>query len=237
MTRALLLLALFLYGGTPSLLGQQPAERPSRWAAEFQRFDEADRQSPPAAGGVVFVGSSSIRFWSTLQEDFPSLRPLNRGFGGSGISDVREHAERLIFAYRPRLIVLYAGENDIAAGRTARDVFEDYRAIAASVRQRLPDTRLVFVSIKPSPLRWERAAVMREANALVAEYAARDDRLDYVDVYTPMLGADGLPRPELYVEDRLHMTPEGYRVWRAILAPVVERPTSGVATRRALAAR
>ncbi len=197
----------------------QAATGPERWETAIQAFEAEDRDSPPAADAVVFVGSSSIRFWRSLEEDFPSITPLNRGFGGSRISDVRYFADRLILAYSPQLVVLYAGDNDIAAGRSAQEVFEDYRAIATLVRQSLPDSRLVFIAIKPSPSRWAQAETMHQANAMVAEHAARDDKIDFVDVFTPMIGADGLPKPELYLADQLHLTEDGYRLWRDVVGP------------------
>lgn len=219
------LLLVSLAGGHSHASAQaqaRPAVGPERWESAIQSFEAADRQSPPPADVVVFVGSSSIRFWNSLAEDFPSITPLNRGFGGSRLSDVRHFTDRLILAYQPRVVVLYAGDNDIAAGRTARDVFDDYVAIATRIREALPETRLVFVSIKPSPSRWAQVDVMREANALIADHASRDDKLDFVDIFNPMLGPDGQPIRELYLDDLLHMTPAGYGVWREVVAPYVE---------------
>jgi lysophospholipase L1-like esterase len=218
--RKLAVAAMLVASATGNAIAQEAAS--SRWAAEIERFEAADREAAPERGGVVFVGSSSIRFWDTLSADFPTLAPLNRGFGGSRISDVRYFADRIILAYEPSLVVLYAGENDIAAGRSAEEVFDDYRAIAELVRSRLSETRLVFVSIKPSPRRWEQDEAMRVANALVEAYAAADPLLDFVDVHTPMIGGDGMPRPELFVEDRLHLNAEGYRLWREVIAQYIE---------------
>ena len=201
------------------LLGQQQGVE--QWADEIAAFEQADRDAARGPGGVVFVGSSSIRFWDSLAEDFPTLDPINRGFGGSRLSDVRHYLDQLVMKHRPRLVVLYAGENDINADVAPEQVFADYRAIADRIRSELPETRLVWISIKPSPLRWADADAMRRANALVMEHAARDPQIEYVDVFMPMLNEKGEPRGELFVEDRLHLNDEGYRVWKAEVDPYV----------------
>ena len=188
---------------------------------EIRRFEAADRDAPPAPGGVLFVGSSSFRLWPDLAADFPGVPVLNRGFGGSTLPDVLHFAPRVVLPYRPRLVLLYAGDNDIASGRTPAQVLADYRGFVALVRRSLPATRVVFVSIKPSPSRWALVDRVREANRLVREETSRDPLQGFVDVFTPMLGPDGRPRPELFVADSLHMTPAGYAVWRERIAPVV----------------
>jgi lysophospholipase L1-like esterase len=188
---------------------------------EIQAFEAADRQIPPAPGGIVFVGSSSVRLWPNLVGDFPDSPVLNRGFGGSTLPDVIYFAPRIVLPYRPRLVVLYAGDNDLAAGRTPEQVAADYRTFVRLVRDALPATRVVFVSIKPSPSRWAIHEQIERANALVARAVGRDTLATFVDVYTPMLGASGYPRPELYQADSLHMTAAGYALWRTRLTPVV----------------
>ena len=197
---------------------------PEVFAPEIARFEAADRIAPPRPGGVLFVGSSSIRLWPTLAADFPGVYTLQRGFGGAELSDVIRYAPRIVLPYRPRLIVLYAGENDLAAGKSALAVFRQYQAFVALVRRTLPETRIAFVSIKPSPSRWALADQMREANDLIRRQAATDSRLSFVDVFTPMLRPDGKPREELFVEDRLHMNAAGYKVWKDLLRPIVSEP-------------
>jgi len=194
----------------------------SQWEADIRAFEEADRREPVAPGGVLFVGSSSIRLWQTLAQDFPGVRALNRGFGGSQLADVRHYADRIVLPYRPRVVVLYAGDNDLAEGRTPADVFADYRAIADTLRRVLPETRVVWIAIKPSLARWAIVEKIREANALVRAYAERDPaRLAYADVFTPMLGPDGRPRSELFVDDGLHMSARGYALWTEVVRPLV----------------
>lgn len=193
----------------------------SAFEPEIAQFEAADRVAPPPRGSIVFAGSSSMRMWTDVASDFPGQPVLNRGFGGSTLADVTFFAPRVVLPYRPRLVVLYAGDNDLAAGHTSEQVLADYSAFVRVVRRALPATRIVYVSIKPSPSRWSLADQMRAANALIAQAIVHDTLATYVDVFTPMLGADGRPRPELYQADSLHMTAAGYALWRARLAPVV----------------
>lgn len=188
---------------------------------EIAQFEAAERAHPPSPGGVLFLGSSSIRMWHDVQRDFPGVDVLNRGFGGSAFADVLYFAPRIVLPARPRLIVLYVGDNDLAAGRTPEQVAADFATFVAFVRQTLPQSRVAFVSIKPSPSRWALVGAMRRANALIAEQIARDGATQYVDVFTPMLGSDGRPIPSLFLADSLHMTHAGYAIWRTQLAPLV----------------
>ena len=198
-----------------------PAASTGAFEPEIAAIEARDRTAQPPPGGIVFVGSSSIRLWPNLTSDFRNVPVLNNGFGGSTLPDVIYYAPRLVLPYAPRLIVLYAGDNDVAAGRTPEQVLDDYTTFVRLVRRTLPATRVIFVSIKPSPSRWALAAPTRAANALIAQAIARDTLATYVDVFTPMLGASGRPRPELFQADSLHMTPAGYALWRARLAPLI----------------
>ena len=159
--------------------------------------------------------------WTNAAADFPGVSLLNRGFGGSTLPEVIQLTPRLVLKYQPHLVVLYAGDNDLIAGRTPADVLDDYRTFAGIVHRALPATRIAFVSIKPSPSRWAIAERMHEANLLVQQEIARDSLASYVDVFTPMIGADGRPRPELFGADSLHMTRAGYLLWRERLTPLV----------------
>lgn len=195
-----------------------PGPEGAPFEAEIRTFEAADAKALPAAGGVLFVGSSSIRLWTTLAKDFPDHRVINRGFGGSQVADSTRYADRIVLPYKPKTIVLYAGDNDVAAGRSPRDVRQDFEAFVRKVRSGLPETRVLFISIKPSVARWKLVDKIREANRLVREFAEADDRLGYIDVFTPMLGDDGVPREELLVADGLHLNEKGYAVWREVVA-------------------
>lgn len=193
----------------------------SQWEPDIRRFEAADRSSPPGPGANVFVGSSSIRMWQTLEADFPGRRVLNRGFGGSELSDVVQFADRIVVSYKPRVVILYAGDNDLNAGKTPAQVFHDFQSFVAIVRRSLPETRVAFVAIKPSLARLQIMDKAREANQLIRDYMRGDDKLTYVDVVTPMLDASGQPRRDLFLEDGLHMNAAGYAIWRDLIAPVL----------------
>ena len=218
-TRPLIALLLLACGSQP--LRQAAVSPPSQWESDIVSFEIADRTNPPPAGGIVFVGSSSIRMWQTLQSDFPGLPVLNRGFGGSGLSDVVRFANRIVVPYKPRIVVLYAGDNDLNAGKTPERVFSDFMQFVAIAHRELPSTRVAFVAIKPSIARANIIDKTRATNQLIRDYVDTDTRFVYVDVFTPMLDASGQPRRELFLEDGLHMNAKGYAIWRDLIAPVL----------------
>jgi lysophospholipase L1-like esterase len=192
---------------------------PEHWAAEIEALTAGDAAHPPAPGGIVFVGSSSIRLWKTLAADFPGLNPINRGFGGSELADSVHYLDRIVLPYRPRLVVLFAGTNDIWNGKPPAQVAADFRAFRTKLHAALPAAKLVFLSINPAPSRARVHDRMHEANALIEADCATDPRCRFVDVATPMLDASGGTRPELFVDDQLHLNADGYAIWRRVLAP------------------
>ena len=189
---------------------------------EILAFEAADATNHPAPGAVLFIGSSSIRLWKTLADDFPGQRVLNRGFGGSQITDSVRYAGRIVIPYKPRLIVLYAGGNDINAGKSPEQVFDDYGRFVARIRAVLPETPIAYISIAPNPARWAQVDRVRAANALIEAHTRTDTRLAFIDVFPRMLGANGEPLPDIYVADRLHMNAKGYEIWRGIVGPVLD---------------
>ncbi len=200
------------------LLKRGVAEPPgfARWEKEVQAVEQRDKDKAP--GGIVFTGSSSIRMWD-LAKSFPDLPTINSGFGGSQIADVTHFAGRLVLKHKPRTVVFYAGDNDIAAGKSGAQVADDFRAFAAAVHRDSPKTKVIFLAVKPTPARWRLFDVQTQANALVASHCQGLDWLEFVDVVKPMLGADGKPRPELYARDGLHLNEEGYKLWTELLRP------------------
>ena len=204
-----------------SAWGQDAAS--DRWRADIDALVANDRTQPPPKHGVLFVGSSSIRLWTTLAADFPGVPSINRGFGGSMIADTTQHAGRIVVPYRPKLIVLYAGDNDVDGGHAPQQVLADFKTFVARVRSDLPDAAIAFVSIKPSVARARLWPQMREANSEIAAWAATQRRVHYVDVAAKMLDAEGRPRPELLREDGLHMTAAGYAIWIDALRPLLAR--------------
>ena len=180
---------------------------------EIRRFEAGDKLAPPAEGSVLFVGSSSIRLWTTLARDFPEYRTLNRGFGGSQIADSTRNADRIVTPYKPEAIVFFAGTNDLASGKTPETVRRDYEAFVTRVRAKLAHVPIAFISITPAPSRWANIANVRKANELVKAYTRAHKNLYFIDVFPLMLDAKGGPRPDLFVDDQLHMKPEGYAIW------------------------
>jgi lysophospholipase L1-like esterase len=204
----------------PPAVAVDPVSSPE-WTTDMARFAAEDAARPPPRAPVVFTGSSSVRMWATLVADFPGVPVLNRGFGGSQLRDAVHFADEVAVRYRPRGILLYAGDNDLHAARTPQQVLHDFRAFVARVRRDLPSVPIAFIAIKPSPARADLLGVQREANALVRAEAARLRGVDYIDVFTPMLDARGQPREDLFLADRLHMNAEGYALWRRVVGPYV----------------
>lgn len=207
----------------PSVLRAEAPPNFAKWEKAITAFETADRANPPAKGAVLFVGASVFVRWKTLAEDFPEQRVLNRAFGGSQIADSTHFAERMIFPYEPRMILLRAGGNDIHSGKSADRVFADFKAFVAKIRSKFPETPIVFVSISPSPSRWAQAGTAKAANALIAAYIRETPNLQYVETYDMVLGADGKPRPELFVADQLHFTPAGYKLLTERVRPVLPK--------------
>lgn len=206
---------------------QSKYERSHLWEKEINAFTESDKSSAPKAGGVLFVGSSSIRGWRTAAKDFPKFKVTNRGFGGSRLEDVIHYAPRVVYPYKPKLIVLYAGENDLTAGKTVDRVFADFKQFVSETHAHLPKTRIIYISAKPSPARWKLAPVFTELNTLIKNETEKDPRLFYVDIWPPMLTADGTPNESLFIGDKLHMKPEGYKLWQQTLLPAIQKGAKG----------
>lgn len=194
---------------------------PLRWKDEIAHLVAKPAMEP---GGVVFVGSSSILRWKTLAGDFPGWRTANMGFGGSHLEDSVHYFDQIVRPHAPAVVVLYAGENDLAGGMTLEKVLGDFRAFRARMRESLPQARLVYVSAKPSPQRLPHLAKFTAFNALLAAECARDLRCTFVDVYSGMVDSAGQPRGELFLADQLHMNAAGYALWKERIAPAISGP-------------
>ena len=217
LTRPFLLSAMALFTlGAAAFARAEPVAKPAaRWQQAFDEFAAADRRGLPASGGVLFVGSSSIRLWDRLEEDFQDLPTvIKRGFGGSRLSDCSDNLARLVLPYKPRDIIVYAGDNDLAEGATPADVLASFERFVDGVQRELPQVRIAYVSIKPSPLRVALLDSARATNELIRAFAAQRANVAYIDVYSRMLGADGQPRADLFGPDRLHLNRDGYALWR-----------------------
>jgi len=223
--RSVALFALFGLLALPGVLSRQLAAQndQDRWEPAIKKFEEADKLSPPPQNAIVFIGASSIVRWN-LKESFPELgaQAINRGFGGSLAADSTRYADRIVIPYKPRMVVFYAGDNDVEANHTPQQIADDFVAFERKVHAALPQTQIVFISIKPSIRRFRWIEQIKGANALVKQYCATHPNLTFVDIVPQMLGPDGKPRKELLVEDGLHMTPAGYKIWNDALRPILQ---------------
>ena len=206
---------------------QQPAVA-NRFENNVALYEAADKATPPPQGGILLVGDSQFYRWKTLADDLPGYTVVNRGIDSFTMTDVVYFADRLVLPYKPRLIVVHAGGNDVNTGRSAQQVLDDFRAFVRKVRDTMPSVPIAFSSVTPGPGRWSQAAVRRETNNAIKDYVASDSRLIYIDLWNAMLGPDGGPREDLWVEDRIHPNHAGYelraRIMRPVLGPPDRRP-------------
>lgn len=193
----------------------------AQWNPAIAAFEAADRAHAPAPGSILFIGSSSIEHWKSLAADFPEVNVINRGFGGSVISDSTFFADRIVAPYHARAIVMYAGDNDLQEGSSPEQVRDDFAAFVRKARAVDPGVPIAFIAIKPSVARAALLPEIRQANALVSAYAATQKGVTYLDVFTPML-KEGAPQPDLFGEDGLHMNRRGYLLWINIIRPWVD---------------
>jgi len=217
-----LLTVLFLttFSLSQAFGAESPDPDPGRFAKSIEAFVAWDSKNSFPERGMLFVGSSSVRGWPTAMA-FPGKPIINRGFGGSELSDVLHYYDQVIKPYSPVKVFLYAGDNDIGNGKTADQVFEDYKELVVRFRADLPDSKLVFISLKPSKDRWEKWPIMVAANRMIREYTAKHDDLWYVDLATPLLDNDSEPK-DVFLDDGLHLNGEGYRLWQEALAPFLD---------------
>jgi lysophospholipase L1-like esterase len=217
--RVLLLVVLSTIAGASANEARVDPD-PNRFAGEIKAFAEWDSKNAVPAEPVLFAGSSTARMWRT-HESFPDLPVVNRGFGGSHISDVIHYTEQVVLPYKPKVIVFYAGDNDIAGGKSAQRVADDYRQFVTLVHAKLPAVRIIFISIKPSGQRWSLWPEANKANALIRDFCKQNERLFFADLATPLLDADGKPKADLFLADQLHLNPQGYALWAKALRPIL----------------
>jgi lysophospholipase L1-like esterase len=218
---------------TVATLALFAAPADDKWETAIAAFEAADKESPPPHDGIVFVGSSSIRLWKT-KAAFPDLPVINRGFGGSHLGDSVRFADRIVTPYEPRVVVVFAGGNDIAAGKSPEQVFEDFKALTAKIHAKSPKTKIYYVSLFPTVARQKIDDKFRESNGLIETYTKSDPRLGYVDTRTKMTAEDGGPIPALLLADGLHMNDRGYAIWNEKIGPILraEFKKDNAATKR-----
>lgn len=196
------------------------AQQKWRFEKEISAFEQQDSQEFPLKGGILFTGSSSIRKWDDLNERFGGYALTQRGFGGCQLSDVTHYAGRIVIPYRPSKIFVYAGDNDLAAGQSADEVYEEFLEFHKLISDSLPDTKVYYIAAKPSPRRQKLLPVYEEFNGKVAEFIEQQPRnWEFIDVFNAMLGNDGMPLKTLFLEDRLHMNSKGYDIWEKLIRP------------------
>ncbi|MCE5250388.1 cyclase family protein [bacterium] len=232
-TISLLIFACFLFAITvPSGYAQTGnAAGTDQWEKTILEFEQKDREQFPPEGAILFVGSSSFRMWKTLEKDMAPLLVINRGFGGSQTADALRYADRIVIPYKPSMVVVYEGDNDIAAKKTPETIAGDYKRFVEKIRGAFPDIPIFFVSIKPSPSRWTLWSNTQRANELIGKFTQSQTGLEFIDVATPMLNDKGVVRPELFLDDALHLNESGYRLWTSIIKPrlaeYVQKSSSG----------
>ncbi|MFZ4507898.1 MAG: SGNH/GDSL hydrolase family protein [Fimbriimonas sp.] len=199
------------------------AQQPNQYEEEVQKLVAQDAKQPPKPGGVVFVGSSSVRLWKTLATDFPKLNVINSGFGGSEISDSVYFAKRIVTPYKPKMVVLFAGTNDVANGKAPETIVGSFREFVSTVRRELPKARIAYIAISPAASRFDKIDAIRRTNALIQAECSKGKNLVFINTFPHLLTADGQARPELFVEDRLHLNAEGYALVRTIVGPYLPK--------------
>ncbi|WP_299521735.1 GDSL-type esterase/lipase family protein [uncultured Lutibacter sp.] len=191
------------------------------WKAEIDAFDILNGDAP-SQEGILFTGSSSIRLWKNPAKDFNNNKILNRGFGGSQIIDLIENFDQVILKYHPKKIVIYSGDNDIEAGKSAEIVFGDFCTLYGMIKAKLPNAEVYYIAIKPSLNRWAKVLEMKKANTMIHEFLNYKQNAVFVDVFSPMIGVSGKPLDKWFIKDGLHMTDEGYQLWTEILTPYIK---------------
>ncbi len=193
----------------------------TRFEKEIEAFEKADAVRMPPQNAILFVGSSSIRLWPALDSAFAPLPVIQRGFGGSTIPEVIYYADRIVWKYKPAIIVFYCGENDIAEGSAPAIAFQRFKEFIALKEKHLPNAQLVVLSAKPSPARWHLWSDFQRFNYMVQQFAANRPDVLFIDLSFTLLNADGKPDPSLYVEDQLHLNRQGYARWERVLKPIL----------------
>jgi len=224
--RTRLLVVLLAVAVVGLIAGSAEAARAATepFAKDILAFEAADRANPPAGGAILLVGDSQFTRWKTVHEDMPEYRIINRGFGGSKMTDLLLYTDRIVLPYKPRLIVVNEGGNDIHAGRTPEQLLADMETFVGQVRAVMPEVPIIFDGMTPSPARWSETPTRLRFNQMLKAYLAGGKKLIYLDLFDAYLGPDGKPREELFVADKLHHSAAGYAVRMRILRPFLGAP-------------
>ncbi len=221
--KSLLLLIFLLVTSASFTQVNAPSIDSLKWEKSIKAFELADLKKPPLQGGIEFIGSSTIRKWLSLEQDYQGYPVFNRGFGGSQIIDSYNYALRIIIPYAPKKIFFHAGDNDLASGKSPDQVYNDFIKLVTLIRSKLPKTAIYFISLKPSEKRWKLHLEQQMVNESIQDYAKNHPFITYIDNYKMVSDADGKPRPELFAEDKLHLNEAGYKLLIEKVRPYLEK--------------
>jgi hypothetical protein len=201
----------------------EPAPAPTRFEKDILAFEAMDKKDPPPKNAVVFAGDSTFTRWKSIHGDLPEFTLINRGFGGSQMSDLLYYTDRIVLAYKPRLIVVQEGGNDINAGKSPGQVLADIKAFVQQVRLSLPEVPIVLSGLVANTARWKDVDKRKQANQLMKDYVASQKNLIFIDMFDAFLGPNGKPREELFAEDHMHPSAEGYKLRVQFLRPILSQ--------------
>jgi lysophospholipase L1-like esterase len=227
--RFCLLALTFAHFITTASAQTEGISKTNRWEGDIRAFEASDRTNSPPTNAVLFAGASNIRLWKNVAQAFPAHKVLNRGFGGAEMSDLAEFAGRIVIPYHPKILIIYAGDNDLADRKTPEQILADFKALTQKVHAALPDTIIGCIAIKPSPSRARLLAQVKATDGLLESFCRSNKNLVYIDDFTPLLSKSGAPRPELFIKDGLHLNEQGRAIWISLIGPVLDRydpPTS-----------
>ena len=216
-TRRTFILAVLLYFSLPGV--SQDSEGPERFEESIQQFEQQDKEIPFPNGAVLFVGSSSIKIWDSLDEDFPGVTAINRGFGGSQFSDLLYYISRVVTCYNPSKIFIYEGDNDISAGKKPKDILNEAKQVRQAIARKLPGVPVLFIAAKPSVARWKLRKKYMQLNSELSLYAGSTPYTGFVNVWSPAMDASGEVMKDIFLEDNLHMNAKGYAIWKKAIEP------------------
>ena len=214
---------LFIVLCTVQILCAQET-KPPFWN-DIQTFKKQDSAHFPGTNKILFIGSSSFTNWKDVQDYFPAYPIINRGFGGSSLVDQVRYVKEVVFPYRPKQIIIYCGENDLASSDTvsAKTVYKRFVQLFTLIRNQFANVPILYISMKPSPSRQLLMPKMREGNAMIRQFLKTKKQTGYIDVYKEMIDDEGKPRQELFLQDNLHMNKSGYTIWKAAIEPYLKK--------------
>jgi len=214
---------LFLSSAGSATAQTETTTETNRWEHDIQAFEASDHTNPPPMNAVLFIGASNIRLWKNAGEAFPSHRIFNRGFGGAEMSDLAEFAGRIVIPYHPKIVIIYAGDNDLADHKTPERVLADFQKFAREIHALLPETVIGCIAVKPSPSRAKLVPQVKQTDRLLEAFCRTNANTRYIDDLTPMTNANGGPRPEFFEKDGLHLNAQGRIVWISLIRPILDR--------------